>query len=62
MKVNSGKSHLLISGKQRMITWFDNHELESQNVEELLRIDIDSTLTVENHTKKKKNVKSLVKN
>ena len=54
MKVNSGKSHLLISGKQRMITWFDNHELESQNVEELLRIDIDSTLTVENHTKKKK--------
>ena len=57
MKVNSGKSHLLISGKQRMITWFDNHELESQNVEELLRIDIDSTLTVENHTKKKKKCK-----
>lgn len=30
----------------------DNHELECQNVEELHGIDIDFTLTFENHIKK----------
>ena len=53
MKVDSGQNHLLISGKQKVIAENDNHESpDSQNVENLLKNDIDSTLTLENHINK----------
>ena len=51
-KERSGKSHLVILEKQRVITKNENNELESQNVEELLGTDFDSTLTLENHSQK----------
>ena len=40
----------MISEKQRVITKNENNELESQNVEELLGTDLDSTLALENHS------------
>ena len=52
MKVNGGKSHIVMSGKQMMIANIFNNELASQNVEELLGIDIDSALTFESHINK----------
>ena len=52
MKVNGGKSHIVMSGKQMMIANIFNNELASQSVEELLGIDIDSALTFESHINK----------
>ena len=47
--VNSDKSYLEILRKQRVITKIDNNERQSQNVQESIRIDIDSTFTFEKH-------------
>ena len=52
IKVNSGQNHLAISGKQKVIAEIGNDNLESQNVGELLGIDIDSTVNLENHISK----------
>lgn len=41
-----------MSGKQRVIAKIGNDKLESQNVEELLGINIDSTLNLENYISK----------
>lgn len=38
--------------KQRLIVKIDNHELDCQNLEELLGIHMDPTLTVENYINK----------
>lgn len=46
MKVNSSKSHLVMSGKQRVTAEIGKNELESQDVEELLGTDINSSLTL----------------
>ena len=48
-KVNSSKSHLVMSGKQSVIDKNDNIGLGSENLEELLGIHLDSTFTFENH-------------
>lgn len=40
MTVNSGKSHLLMSGKQKVRAIIDNNDLGPQNVKELLRMTI----------------------
>ena len=48
-KVKSGKIHIVMLGKQRVIAEIIKKGLESQNGEELLRIDIDSTPTFESH-------------
>ena len=52
MKENSAENHLVISEKQRVITEIDNNEDESQREEGLLGINMDSTLTFENHINK----------
>ena len=52
MKINSAENHLVMSGKQRVITEINNNEDEPQKVEELFRTDMDSKLTFENHINK----------
>lgn len=52
MKINSTENHLVMSGKQRVITKINNNEDEPQKVEELFRTDMDSKLTFENHINK----------
>ena len=52
MKVNSDKSHLLISGNKETIANIVNNYIESENLHELLGIIIDSKVTFENHTNK----------
>ena len=49
MKVNTGKSHLLVSGNVRATAKTDNNYIESEKERVLLRITIDSNLTFENH-------------
>ena len=49
MKVNTGKSHLLLSGNSRATTTIDNNYIESENEQVLLGIRIDSNVTFENH-------------
>ena len=49
MKVNTGKSHLLISGNVRATAKIDNNYIESEKEQVLLGITIDSNLTFENH-------------
>ena len=49
MKVNAGKSHLLLSGNSRATATIDNSYIESENEQVLLSITIDSNLTFENH-------------
>lgn len=39
----------MISEKQKVTAKIDNNEFETQNVEQLLQIDIDYTLIFENH-------------
>ena len=48
MKVNSDKSHLLMSGNKKAIANIDNNCIKFENVHELLGITIDSKLTFEN--------------
>ena len=49
MKVNAGKSHLLLSGSSRATATIDNSYIESEDEQVLLSITIDSNLTFENH-------------
>ena len=49
MKVNTGKSHLLLSGNSRATATTDNSYIESEDEQVLLGITIDSNLTFENH-------------
>ena len=49
MKVNTGKSHLLLSGNSTATTTIDNSYIESENEQVLLGIRIDSNVTFENH-------------
>ena len=49
MKVNTGKSRLLLSANSRATTKTDNSYIESENEQVLLGITIDSNLTFENH-------------
>ena len=49
MKVNTGKSHLLVSINVRATAKIDNNYTESQKEQVLLGITIDSNLTFENH-------------
>ena len=49
MKVNTGKSHLLVSGNVRSKTKIDNNYIESEKEQVLLGITIDSNLTFENN-------------
>ena len=48
MKVNTGKSHLLLSGNSRATATIDNRYIESEDGQVLLGITIDSNLTFEN--------------
>ena len=49
MKVNTSKSHLLLSGNSRATATIDNSYNESKDEKVLLGITIDSNLTFENH-------------
>ena len=49
MKVNTGNSHLLLSGNSRATATTDNSYIESEDEQVLLGITIDSNLTFENH-------------
>ena len=49
MKVNSDKSHLLMSGNLTFLSNVDNNVIESENQQELLGILIDSNLTFKGH-------------
>ena len=49
MKVNTGKSHLFLSGNSRATATIDNSYIESEDEQVLLGITIDSNLTFENH-------------
>ena len=52
MKVNTDKSHLLVSGNVRATAKIDNNYIESEKEQMLLVVTIDSKLTFENHIKK----------
>ena len=47
MKVNTGKSHLLLSGNSRTTATIDNRYTESEDEQVLLGITIESNLTFE---------------
>ena len=49
LRVNTGKSHLLLSGNSRATATIDNSYIESEDERVLLGITIDSNLTFENH-------------
>ena len=49
MKVNTDKSHLLVSGNVRATAKIDNNYIEFEKEQMLLGITIDSKLTFENH-------------
>ena len=49
MRVNAGKSHLLLSSNSRATAAIDNSYTESEDEQVLLCITIDSNLTFENH-------------
>ena len=49
MKVNTAKSHLLVSGSVRSKARIDNNYIESEKEQVLLGITIDYNLTFENH-------------
>ena len=49
MKVNTGKSHLLVSANVRATAKIDNNDTGSEKEQVLLGITIDSNLTFENH-------------
>ena len=49
MKVNTGKSHLLLSDNSRATSTIENSYIESEDEQELLGITIDSNFTFENH-------------
>ena len=49
MKVNTDKSHLLLSGNIKLTSNIDNNITESEEKQELLGVIIDSRLTFEEH-------------
>ena len=49
MKVNTDKSHLLLSGNIKLTSNIDNNIIESEEKQELLDVIIDSRLTFEEH-------------
>ena len=49
MKVNTDKSHLLLSGNTKLISNIDNNLIESEKEQVLLGITIDSNLSFEEH-------------
>ena len=49
MKVNTGKSHLLVSRNVRATAKIGNNYIESEKKQVLLGIMIDSNITFENH-------------
>ena len=49
MKVNTDKSHLLLSGNTKLTSNIDNNIIESEEKQELLGVIIDSRLTFEEH-------------
>ena len=49
MKINSGKSHILLSGNDNVSANFDNNTIISENENELLDIILDSKLSFEDH-------------
>ena len=49
MKVNTDKSHLLLSGNTKLISNIDNNLIESEQEQVLLGITIDSNLSFEKH-------------
>ena len=49
MKVNTNKSHLLVSGNLKTTAAIDNNNIESEYEQVLLGITIDSNLTFESH-------------
>ena len=51
MKVNTGKSHLLLSGNSRATATIDNSYIEPEDEQVLLGTTINSNLTFENHTR-----------
>ena len=51
MKVNSDKSYLLMSGNKAIANNANNF-IESEDIDELLRLTIDSKLTFETHINK----------
>ena len=53
MKVNTGKSHLLVSGNIRATAKIDSNYIESEKEQVILGITVDSNLTFENHICKK---------
>ena len=52
MNVNTGKSHLLLSGNSRATVAIDNSYIESEDEQVLLGITIDSNLTFERKSDK----------
>ena len=51
MKVNTDKSHLLMSGK-KAITNIGNKRMKSEDIYKILEITIESKLTFETHINK----------
>ena len=49
MKVNTDKSHLLLSGNKNLEANIDDNIIVSEQQQELLGISIDSNLSFENH-------------
>ena len=49
MKVNTDKSHLLLSGNTKLASNIDNNTIESEMKQELLGITIDSNPSFEEH-------------
>ena len=49
MKVNTGKSYLLVSGNVRATVKVDNNYIKSEKKQVLLSKAVDSNLTFENH-------------
>ena len=52
MKVNTGKSHILVPGNVRAMAKIDSNYIESEKEQVLLGITIDSNLTFEIHINK----------
>ena len=52
MKINSDKSHILMSGNKKTAANIDHNCIESEDVHELLVITIGLKLTIENHINK----------
>ena len=49
MKINTDKSHLLMSGNLKVVAVIDSNLIESENEQELLGVLIDSRLTFKSH-------------